>query len=611
MSIRHRLKLAKNLPGTGAGRDFRGITGLGKNVDVTIDDLELRQWRGESYDDENQIDLFDETVYGSPTNIVFTQGWINREGGTPERMTCLLSAKRSLPDVATSIRSPRMVDAADNGLGLGQVAFTYENAQSNAVVLVQIATNNVALSSFAATTKSVSPEFWTTVMNVDFSTMTASERESGVVRCYVGLQGVKGAMRIALDPASVAAVADMTDPTAFGEVTITGVSFRDEPMLDAYSWWGWNMRTTGEYDKISIVDNANDPLENGLAFGLNNSVTDGIRTDEPAEQYSKKFPFLQTPTFTSNLVNEVSFMARLYDPSDEMARVTLYGAGRGDLSYESHWMWLTSWDITNTTFETYSLKLASGNPCRAFRLAVTGVDDVIEPMADVNPLRPAKRVLIDDVLVTERAAPSVSFRNVGAFRFGLDETTVATNVPSASQQPLCKEEWGVQCEIYTGDADVVDLSSARVRLWWYDGDSPWGFDNWKNLPGVKNAWLARASDSNMVFRSGYIGASAAVMPAQISQQTVQYMLEVVYRAGGAWQTNWLTSADWKTPAWYSPLDYNADNGGAFSAYTILDMVAPGWAWINEVNIFGKHDENWNNSATWSNSPLIPSGSALT
>ena len=566
-------------------------------TDVTLTDLEFRQWRGESYDDENQIDLFDDTVYGSPTNIVFTQGWINREGGSPERKTCLLSAKRSLPDVATSIRSPRMVSAADKGLGLGMVSFTYENAQSNAVVLVQIATNNVALSSFAAMTKSVSPGLWTTVTNIDFSTMSAAERAFGTVRYYVGLHGVRGAMRIALDPASVAAVANVTDPTAFGEVTITGVSFRDEPMLDAYSWWGWNLRTTGEGDKISIVDNANDPLENGLAFGLNNSVTEGIRTDESAEQYKKKFPLLQTPTFSTNLVNEVSFMARIYDPAAEKARITLYGAASGDVSDEGSWTYLDDWTISNTTFEAYSKKLGAGNSYKAFRLAVTGVDGVTERMPDPKPLVPAQRVLIDEVLVMEGIVASVSFRNVGAFRSGLEDSTAATNVPSAGQQPLVGEEWGVQCEVFAAQlADEIDLSSAKVRLWWYEGVSPWGFDNWKNRPGAKNAWLARASDSNMVFRSGYIGASTAVMPAQVSPKTVQYMLEVVYRAGGAFQTNWLTSTDWNTPDWYRPLDYNADYGkGAFAAYNILDTVAPGWAWINEVNIFGEYDDNWNNS----------------
>ena len=574
-----------------AGGNFR--TG---RVDVTIDDLEFRQWRGESYDDEGQSGVFDQTGYGSPTNIVFTQAWVSNRVATGK--ICLLSAKRSYADTATSIRSPRMVNDRDEGMGLGQVSFTYADAQSNACVLVQVNTNNVALSYLADITKSTSEELWTTVTNVDFSAMSAAERASGTVRVYLGLHGVKGAMRIALDPKTVNAVTNVTDATAFGEVTITGVSFRDEPMLDAYSWWGWNLRTTGESDKISIDDNAGDPLLNGLAFALNNSVTDGIRTDEPAEQYRKKYPLLQSPTFATNLVNEVSFLARLYDPSAEKARVTLYGARSGDLDEETLWTKLASWDVTNTTFEAYTKKFGAGNSYRAFRLAVTGVDGVTEPMGDDDPLEPAQRVLIDEVLVMEGIVATVSFRNVGAFRSGLDLRTAVTNVPSASQQPLCGEEWGVQCEVYASQlADEIDLSHARVRLWWYEDVAPWGFENWKNRSDANKAWLTSASDSNLVFRSGYFGASGAVMQAQPKPKLVQYMLEVVYTADGLPQTNWLSSTEWDVPSWYAPLDANADYGrdGAFAAYTILDTVAPGWAWINEANVFGEYDEDYNNT----------------
>ena len=569
-------------------------------VDVTIDDIEFRQWCGESYDETGQDGVFDTLEYGSPTNIVFTQGWISERTETSgeKARTCLLSAKRSTADVVTSIRSPRMVSDGDKGLGLGMVSFTYENAQSNAVLLVQIATNGVPLSGFADLTKKANNmSLWTTVTNIDFSAMTAAERKSGTVKAYIGLHGIRGAMRIALDPATISAVADITDPTAFGEVTITGVAFRDEPMLDAYSWWGWNMRTTGEDDKISIDDNAADPLRNGLSLGLNNAIDADIRADESVDQYRKKCPLIQTPTFATNLVNEVSFLARLYDPAAGKARVTLYGAASGDLSDEASWAKLTSWDITNVTYSAYAKKFAAGSTYKAFRLAVTGVDGVTEPMTDPDPLQPAQRVLIDEVLVMEGIVATVSFRNVGAFRSGLDATTAATNVPSASQQPLVGEEWGVQCEVYASQlADEIDLSSARVRLWWYESASPWGFEKWKDRAGAKNAWLAEASDSNLVFRSGYFGASAAVMPAQRSSATVQYMLEVIYRANGVPQTNWLSSAEWENPKWYRPIDYNADYGkGAFSAYTILDTVAPGWAWINEVNILGERDENWQNS----------------
>jgi len=71
---------------------------------------------------------------------------------------------------------------------------------------------------------------------------------------------------------------------------------------------------------------------------------------------------------------------------------------------------------------------------------------------------------------------------------------------------------------------------------------------------------------------------------------VQYMLEVVYYQNDSDHpmTNYMTSADWHRPDWYRGVDYNRTLGQNehFAAYTILDEVAPHWAWINEVNCFG-------------------------
>ena len=47
------------------------------------------------------------------------------------------------------------------------------------------------------------------------------------------------------------------------------------------------------------------------------------------------------------------------------------------------------------------------------------------------------------------------------------------------------------------------------------------------------------------------------------------------------------------PDWYAPLDFNHDplygRGESFAAYCILDTVAPGWAWINEVNVQANYE----------------------
>ena len=376
-------------------------TGGGAKIDVTIDDIEFREFGGESYDSDNQTGVFGDTAYGSPAGIVFTQGLVCgcTDPAGEAGKACLLSAKRSHGDAATSIRSPLMADG-DKGMGLGQLAFTYANAQSNAAIVVQIATNGLSLSSFASITESVDESVWTTVTNIDFSAMSEAERASGTVHVYFGLHGVKGAMRIALDPDAVAAVEDVMDPTAFGEVTITGVMFKNDPAAGDGPWRGWNMCTTFDGDKADLVAVGADLHAAGLSLGLNNSVSDGIRTDGAQEEYKRRFPTLQTPEMAIDAVGEVSFRARLYDPADGCARVTLFGASAADAE-EGDWVRLAAWDVRGAVYEPYSFSLPKGSPCKAFRLAVTGVDGVAEPMTDDDPLVPASRVLIDEVLVIE------------------------------------------------------------------------------------------------------------------------------------------------------------------------------------------------------------------
>ena len=45
-------------------------------ADIVLDDLEIRQWRGESFDDKEGAKYFKDIDYGSPSNFVFTQAWI-------------------------------------------------------------------------------------------------------------------------------------------------------------------------------------------------------------------------------------------------------------------------------------------------------------------------------------------------------------------------------------------------------------------------------------------------------------------------------------------------------------------------------------------------------
>ena len=240
----------------------------------------------------------------------------------------------------------------------------------------------------------------------------------------------------------------------------------------------------------------------------------------------------------------------------------------------------------------------------AFRLAVTGVEGVTSP----GPVIPEDcaapvRVLIDEVFVSEAVRPRVGFRHVGAFRgyyknspVTLNDLAEVPNLPTELEQPLCNESWGVQCELYAAQLpDEIDFDRPpRVKLYWYEGTNPWGYDNWRTNKLCKSAWLSRANgtdENTYIFRSSYLSPDQNVIsPSTKPGSVVQYMLEAVYFQVGSTTpcTNTLEVSDWVTPEWYNPVDYNRDRGGNehFSAYNILDTVAPHWAWINEANVYG-------------------------
>ena len=184
-------------------------------------------------------------AYGK-TNFLFTSAWTMREvSGTTTNGLVLLSARRTLPGHVSSIRSQLLDGTYDRGDGLGMISFSYRDAQENAKLLVQVATNTSA-STIAAETPMWDTNYWTTVETIDFGTMDETARKEGVYSYYFGYHGVDGVARVVVDPATVAAVSNVTDTARFGEVWIDAILVRDEPSLDDRSWTGWNMRTIGD-----------------------------------------------------------------------------------------------------------------------------------------------------------------------------------------------------------------------------------------------------------------------------------------------------------------------------------------------------------------------------
>ena len=340
--------------------------------------------------------------------------------------------------------------------------------------------------------------------------------------------------------------------------------------------------------------------------------------DKEKATYPEHLPFIQTPTFSSNIVGEVSFRARKYNSSDHDAQVTLFGSTDASEKNEGTWKRLTWWPVTTDIYTNFIYRTDPGQNFRAFRLAVTGVPGVHEDVSGGGNLAPEGfdrpvRVLLDEIYVSEAVRARMGFKNVGCFRTDMSGTTEVPNVPSTKQQPLWQEAWGVQAEIYGAQlsADIDFNRLPRVKLHWYTGVYPWGYENWKDIPangteGAHEAWLTRATgteEDRFVYRSSQRTCPDAVVPMATDAPTyVQYTLEVVYYTKGSTvaQTNWLSRADWTTPSWYYPLDFNAQYGtgtaGSFAAYNILDSVAPGWAWINEFNIFGEYGMDGNTDA---------------
>ena len=604
-------------------------------TDIVIDSVVLKQWRGGNWNTDGEINGVSKYLpaWASPserskvdahTNFVFTSAWVTNH-------TVLLSAKRARIDEPSSIRSPLLDGGGINrGFGLGMISIEYANADENTELQLYIATNNVGYATVDSYDRRMDESIWgKPITNYTFRSMSAADRKKGTLNTYLGLHAVEGVIRVMVSTNSIAKVANVTDTTKFGEITITKITCSDEPPVDIHSWWGWNMRTEGDdtdsKKRMYLADFPGSTGETGLSLALNESVSATYSKSEidvsDRESYLPHNPFVQTPTFTSNVVGEVVFKARKFDGShSEPAAVVLLGSMDASDKDEGTWSRLDGgvFYVTNTYYETYSYKTDPGRNYTAFRLAVMGVEDVREKESGGGSGRPSgvdepHRVLIDEMYVSEAVRTRMGFRHVGCFRgdpllgTSLSSTTEVPGVPSRKMQPLCGESWGVQCEVYgaqlAGDIDFVG-HQPRVKLHWYAGDTPWGYERWKDDPSAGSAWLSRATgtdEDRYVYRSSMKDSPAAVMSMSTMAPTyVQYMLEVEYYTVGSTKpvTNWMSAADWVVPEWYRPLDLNAEYGGGknFAAYNILDNVAPDWAWINEVNVFGEFPRYRNTDA---------------
>ncbi|MBR0504519.1 MAG: hypothetical protein IJJ84_03865, partial [Kiritimatiellae bacterium] len=530
---------------------------------------------------------------------------------------CTLQPSRGKDNYPMGLRSPYL----DEGMSL--FTFSYQNADTNCAVLVQIATNMTpAVGSgtyVPGLTESLATNdedvVWTTLERYDFRTMTPNQRAGGTLTTFISLRqhwiydidqrksvytNVCGVIRVIVDPDIVSNVVNTTGRAArdakvdYGKITITKAYCYNEPALNLKSWFGWNVHTEG-------WDGAGNPGDyayltdwpDGLSIALNfsskeneNNSADakGIGLGEPdkATEYAGQNPFIQSAALT-NGIGSVSFRARLFDTNQTPAVVTLYGGlnpSDDQVNTESAtWIILTNFVVTTPTYQAFEwAPKAASSPYQAVRLEAAGARWGRYPshsssVADwewgnITPKQqPVNRVFIDEVSASELIVPRLKFLEVRPFRehLGSEDICVITNIMKADQQPLIQESWGIQCRLEPQQmADELDTSTIRVWMEVYRGKTPWGYEQWKNIEPDNatrfSSELQRVSDSNLVFRSYYLFPGSIIPPEETPNTVYQYVVRATYRDKSGSTTEY--PAVLESADWVKPEWYRGSDVGS-------------------------------------------------
>lgn len=560
-----------------------------RSMGVVVDNLEVKQWRGETHS------RLKGDAFGLDGDWTYVESWVvDALGGN----AVLFQPKRGSGENAIGIRTPLLRQ------GLSMFSFAYTNADENAVLLLQIATNNVDqsnLKSYTYGSRSLDSNVWTTVKTFDFSEMTPVERRSGTLSHSMSLRApVSGTMRLVVKPEVVADAAASETAIDFGSVTVTGALCYDEPRLDDRSWWGWNIRTTGwtagKADEFAFLTDWSDGLSAALNWsGLPKWNSNGAEfRDDEESQYEQHDPFVQSPPLEAGIGN-VSIRARkMYGSTQEVASVVrLLGASSKDAPDEA-WKELATFTVDSPTYQTFNWSTTvAKSPYKVIRLSVPGAKSSKK-----------ERVLIDEVVMYEPISPKVALVNLAPFRTDLDKSDVViTNIMSMDQQPLLGESWGVQVEVEPQQmGDTLDTDHVRVYFSYKVGVENWGFVNW--ISNTAPAELHRvASASNLIFRSSYRNMATIVPPQDGKLEgkvVVQYCVTAEYWDKSqdiytdAPHEKRIEANEWSMPSWYRGRDgdlnvlYGAGLEDRFTPYTILESISPRRAWINEINIYDGH-----------------------
>ena len=333
---------------------------------------------------------------------------------------CLLQPSRGQEGYPMGLRTPYINE------GMSLFSYSYENADSNCVMLVQIATNmtpSELTSDVPRLTESLATEgskqIWTTIDRHVFT--NASELASGTRTMFISLRehwvddmfeghiytNVCGLIRVIVDPAVVSTMANTFEKTPatgaivkdiaareamidYGKITITKAYCYNEPALNIRSWFGFNVHTegwngSGGAGPYAFLADWPDGLSLALNFSAkpsDNTDADahgiGLADSDPTEaaKYAQQNPFIQCAALT-NGIGTVSFRARLFDTNKTSAVVTLYGSDDPSADQPNtesqYWKPITNFVVQSPTYHAFEWKYqGSTSPYKAIRLEAAG-----------------------------------------------------------------------------------------------------------------------------------------------------------------------------------------------------------------------------------------------
>lgn len=577
--------------------DVRFTTGEDA-VDIVYDDLKLTRWSVEDY----------EGISTGDKGFVYTESMVEGEGSSRRLIFNPARAEQAKP---ISLRSPLLN-------GLGKIAFTVSNVTDQAEIWVQMATNSVVGNltggngynysiKEAAEGKGAAFGEWITLKKFSASSTDPETklRENEPHSVYVGLHDnksnpVKGVFRLfvptnKVDEAYAVATTAPAYKDNYGQVEIISCTVWDEPGFCERSWRGWNLRGVGDTtdsEKRMYLADFRTEEGSGISAALNNSLRDLDIKEDDKDRAVNNYPSIVSPTFGEvdgefAGIGTVTYKARLYststeiDPQNLPGRIVIYGSTD---STSERWTAVFTNYIHSQVFTNVSWS-AGDAKYRAVKFEITNPSgDKVSDNAEVA------RVILDEVVVSEKKNPAVNIKYARPFRMNLLNSEIIKDILSPNEQPIAGESWGIQTQLTLEQlADEIDVERGfEVTFSYFSGTNTWGYARWQDKAEAHK--LACVDESNYVYRSVMEVPRSLVAPSPKGGSAVQFMVNVKYwDRGGNVFTARLNPSNWEQPEWYYPVDYNEKNGGYledgkyFSPYTIIDTVSPGRAWINEVN----------------------------